>query len=1300
VHVTRGLLRVWTLNMPARLCSHGRPQAREHLLRMQSSERYSMLVEPSNFRASSSSGRDAVVDLWNRLAAAYAEAGGADKSRVETPPDSVCCSLLMLGDRTLLQWFLMGFGSSTLGPNPWKPQGCLDDVDVLCRLTMHSIPIISTWLGDICDTGKSGTAKQLGLRAAAVRKWLSNASVVQSAPVSLRQLEARLENMALQHCAAVSGDLSILQWASKTFARARERKMEELAAKVEANPHDEAAASQLLFAISPAPTTIRGDTPASLVPDRMIHTIADSAVVDASKDARKWLNDSHSAVERYRIERACSAGVPLLVYALFWFVEGVMLYRMVLREPRAAFDQLHNISWYTCSVLLFAFSWLIPGQQAVGPVPGWVVQGIPAVLWGSGLATFCVIQLLTALQRLGSVLPEYEDWLLSCVGALLFLGYLVPHTQPLSQWSSALSYGHSISWSLLLIYIVNRALAWSGGEPDVTMDGLSSAVQSIFYLTSAFHPCQFPTDDDPDNPLKTLLVWSYTMLWRLLAFLHTAATADWLVGPWATTVSSTLAWVQTTCLGLLLTYTMLWYSMDADKNVAKQAYVKARALLFLGGWVAPLKRPLKDDLRDWRARTIRDRLREQLQSSLASVQAGFGAPNALSRCDCANPRSAQKRTYNAEYVRATRLVEDETALAALGESLDPALAALMLSLTDKLQDYIFGCLNACLTKHDHLMRGDGTVQSGRATSAGGGRVGKGGKGGGDRQPVDPAFFDDVVAMLQFLVDEGARWERRFAEGNCDGPTAADRQELKIGRAWLANVPHKRVQVQADWELKRQQQQAMTRRREEADAKRKAEEAAKAVAAKEEAARLMAQRAVRREQETARAAQRRKEEAQRRAEQLKIEEGAKRKRDEERRKRQAEAAEIKNQQRKAETLALKKKMLAEAESEALRRRKSGDVAESVKLFSKAIRLAADFGDGTVLARLKSAKESAVQAAAAQAKEQAIKAKEEAERKAAEKAKAAAAAKKAAAEQRAKEEARAEEAAKKAALERAQKQEAAKERVVKALRLGRQLLERGVHEATNALRKAEKADSLLQLLDRKEPELQREIAELIAQAQAAEKEGKAAMARRRAEAEQRKREEALAAAERKKAQEVTAEKERAERAAAERVAAEHAAAEKKAMDEAAAYQAHLLAIALKEEEAAKQQREAEAEAQAGSASQDASSNSRAGSPGAETQMPDHSIEQDFNIEMALGRDLLGDLGIDDLGDDEGMAQLELLSPRDEQKPMSGQRAGLGGAGYSGGQANYIDEEQRRENRLNDCLCPITHEIMRDPGTHAIA
>ena len=45
----------------------------------------------------------------------------------------------------------------------------------------------------------------------------------------------------------------------------------------------------------------------------------------------------------------------------------------------------------------------------------------------------------------------------------------------------------------------------------------------------------------------------------------------------------------------------------------------------------------------------------------------------------------------------------------MGETLEPRLAALMLSLTDKLQDYVFGCLNSCLTKHDRLMCGNGMV---------------------------------------------------------------------------------------------------------------------------------------------------------------------------------------------------------------------------------------------------------------------------------------------------------------------------------------------------------------------------------------------------------------------------------------------------------------------------------------------------------------------------------------------------------------------------------------------------------------
>ena len=56
-------------------------------------------------------------------------------------------------------------------------------------------------------------------------------------------------------------------------------------------------------------------------------------------------------------------------------------------DPLASLEALHNISWYSCAALLFAFSWLIPGQQAVGPIPGWIVQGVPTVLWGGGLTT-------------------------------------------------------------------------------------------------------------------------------------------------------------------------------------------------------------------------------------------------------------------------------------------------------------------------------------------------------------------------------------------------------------------------------------------------------------------------------------------------------------------------------------------------------------------------------------------------------------------------------------------------------------------------------------------------------------------------------------------------------------------------------------------------------------------------------------------------------------------------------------------------------------------------------------------------
>ena len=85
---------------------------------------------------------------------------------------------------------------------------------------------------------------------------------------------------------------------------------------------------------------------------------------------------------------------------------------------------------------------------------------------------------------------------------------MAPHTQPLNPWSSALAYGHSVSWSLLLVYLVNQVA--SGGADDVDTDGFFLVVQATFYTTSAFHPCQFPAEDDQDHTVKTLLVCKYT----------------------------------------------------------------------------------------------------------------------------------------------------------------------------------------------------------------------------------------------------------------------------------------------------------------------------------------------------------------------------------------------------------------------------------------------------------------------------------------------------------------------------------------------------------------------------------------------------------------------------------------------------------------------------------------------------------------------------------------------------------------------------------------------------------------------
>ena len=39
-----------------------------------------------------------------------------------------------------------------------------------------------------------------------------------------------------EHCAAISGDVAVVQWFVTTFALAREKKLQDLAAKVEAEP--------------------------------------------------------------------------------------------------------------------------------------------------------------------------------------------------------------------------------------------------------------------------------------------------------------------------------------------------------------------------------------------------------------------------------------------------------------------------------------------------------------------------------------------------------------------------------------------------------------------------------------------------------------------------------------------------------------------------------------------------------------------------------------------------------------------------------------------------------------------------------------------------------------------------------------------------------------------------------------------------------------------------------------------------------------------------------------------------------
>lgn len=1194
-------------------------KAKDHLARMQSSERYSTLQEPqggSRLDANSHrSVRNHVIDLWNRLATAFAEASDANPSlpRRETPPDSVCCSLLLLGDLEILKWFLVGT-TAQLGPNPWKAQGCLDDVDVLARLTPHSIPIISRWLGDMCESGNVSLAS----RSTAVRKWLSNDSVVKSAPVSMHQVEARLCDSTLEHCAAISGDVAVVQWFTATFSLAREKRLQDLAAKVEVDPDDTESIALLSTAVSPAPTAHRGDTPDCFIPDRSIVAVAqhplggEGQVVDSSKEARKYLNDMYTSVERYRLESACTKGIPLGIYVAFWTLEAFALYNIVLRDPYESFQALHTISWYSCAVVLFAFSWLIPGLRDVGPIPGWLVQGVPAVLWGGGLATFCVIQMLTAFQRLAKILPEYADWTHTCTGMLLFLGYLVPHTQPLSTWSSALAYGHSISWSLLLIYLVNQ-VAWGTDDIDLESDGFFLVVQATFYATSAFHPCQFPAEDDQDHAFKNILVWSYTLLWRLLLFLVTAGMGEWMIGPWVPTVMYSLAMLQTGCLTLLITYTTLWYSFDADKNIAKQAYVKVRVTLYMFGLVQPLKRELKDDLRDWRARTIKDRLATQLQETLATVQNGFGAPKALTRYDCANPRSPQKRQFNLDYLRATKLVDDEIDLVALGESLDPDLAQHMLTLTDKLQDYIFGCLNACLTRHDKLMRGVPPILNGAA--------------GDSSEQLDPVFFDEVVGMLMFLIDEGARWEKRFAEGDCDGPTVADRRELAIGRAWLANVPAQRLRILQAWDRARQEKVDAEKARQEEARLRQLEEAKRAAEAEVEREKLVALREQQRKEDARKAAERRLLEEARLAEQAKVEEANRKKREEARLKRQKEAAALKDAQRREQMLATKKKQLSTEEEKAKKFLKNGDPSAAAKAFTKAIRVATDLNDEKELERLKKAKEDALSAAAALAEQAKAKAAEEkARRKAAEEERKLAA--EAERERLVKlEQRRQEEAAARALAERRAKHNATIERIDKAVAKTREMLERG--EGTQAVRAIEKVPTLMQMLDSEFGGgiSQDELAKLQSECKAAEveymkKSAELAEQKKKETAERRKKQaEEKAAAEKKAAEEKEA-AEAAAAVAAAKAAEEEAEREKaKIAAEAAAFEAQMAEYALKEAEQ-KEQDEAEETSDTADGSTSSATGAVDGSANAESE-----AQGDFNIEMALGRDLLGDLGMDD-------------------------------------------------------------------------
>ena len=262
---------------------------------------------------------------------------------------------------------------------------------------------------------------------------------------------------------------------------------------------------------------------------------------------------------------------------------------------------------------------------------------------------------------------------------------------------------------------------------------------------------------------------------------------------------------------------------------------------------------------------------------------------------------------------------------------------------------------------------------------------------------------------------------------------------------------------------------------------------------------------------------------------------------------------------------------------------------------------------------------------------------------------------------------------ALAERRAKHDAALGRIEKAVKRTHELLERG--EGAQAVRAADKAITLLEML---EPEFEstfseEELSKLKTKALAVEKESAKlaakAAAKRREEQERRRKE---AEEKKRKDAEEAAEKAAAEaRAAEEAKAAEEAAAAEKAAAEAAAFEAQMAEL-LKDDDKPSDTTPETATSSATGASA-APATATEGAPDGDSAP---ASSDGFNIEMALGRDLLGDLGMDD---DDGAAAAELAS-------LSADR-------------ELTRTLEDSDHRLNDCLCPITHEIMLDPVIDAL-